>query len=86
MGESAQLVVIKNAGHAVHLEKPKEFAEHLKLFLIGSCSTPSSPILKEQIHKSNVDWLFDFVLIKQYYRFNTQKAREWGEGEYLLFN
>ncbi|KAI6678566.1 hypothetical protein NL676_039362 [Syzygium grande] len=33
IGDSAKLVVIKNAGHAVNLEKPKEFSKHLKLFL-----------------------------------------------------
>ncbi|KAI6678565.1 hypothetical protein NL676_039361 [Syzygium grande] len=34
IGDSAKLVVIKNAGHAVNLEKPKEFSKHLKLFLL----------------------------------------------------
>ncbi|KAK4564018.1 hypothetical protein RGQ29_006207 [Quercus rubra] len=33
--ENAQLVIIKNAGHAVNLEKPKEFVKNLKLFLLG---------------------------------------------------
>ncbi|KAK1302063.1 hypothetical protein QJS10_CPB12g01175 [Acorus calamus] len=31
--ENSRLVVIKNAGHAVNLEKPKEFCKHLKAFL-----------------------------------------------------
>ncbi|KAI4318703.1 hypothetical protein MLD38_032378 [Melastoma candidum] len=34
IGEGAEMVVIKNAGHAVNLEKPKEFIKHLKLFLL----------------------------------------------------
>ncbi|XP_030537269.2 monoacylglycerol lipase ABHD6-like [Rhodamnia argentea] len=34
IGDNAELVVIKNAGHAVNLEKPKEFIKHLKLFLL----------------------------------------------------
>ncbi|CAI0448485.1 unnamed protein product [Linum tenue] len=34
IGESAELVIIKNAGHAVNLEKSKEFCKHLKSFLI----------------------------------------------------
>ncbi|XP_031492998.1 uncharacterized protein LOC116259363 [Nymphaea colorata] len=34
IGDNAELVVIKNAGHAVNLEKPKEFFRHLKRFLI----------------------------------------------------
>ncbi|CAI9294385.1 unnamed protein product [Lactuca saligna] len=33
LGENARMVVIANAGHAVNLEKPKEFAKHLKDFL-----------------------------------------------------
>ncbi|KAA8545611.1 hypothetical protein F0562_020395 [Nyssa sinensis] len=36
IGESAELVIIKNAGHAVNLEKPKEFTKHLKAFLVDS--------------------------------------------------
>lgn len=35
IGDNATLVVIKNAGHALNVEKPKEFAKHLKAFLIG---------------------------------------------------
>ncbi|KAJ8628644.1 hypothetical protein MRB53_021967 [Persea americana] len=34
--ENSQLVVIKHAGHAVNLEKPREFGKHLKAFLIDS--------------------------------------------------
>ncbi|CAN1813161.1 Uncharacterized protein Mb2734 [Linum perenne] len=33
IGESAELVIIKNAGHAVNLEKSKEFCKHLRSFL-----------------------------------------------------
>jgi pimeloyl-ACP methyl ester carboxylesterase len=36
IGESAEIVVIKKAGHAVNLEKSKEFVKHLKSFLIDS--------------------------------------------------
>ncbi|KAF8377316.1 hypothetical protein HHK36_030691 [Tetracentron sinense] len=36
MGENALLVIIKNAGHAVIMEKPKEFYKHLKEFLVDS--------------------------------------------------
>lgn len=44
IGESAELRIIKNAGHAVNLEKPGEFAEHLKSFLlVDSLSSSSSP-------------------------------------------
>ncbi|MED6108738.1 hypothetical protein PIB30_026824 [Stylosanthes scabra] len=45
IGESAQIVVIKNAGHAVNLEKSKEFSKHLKSFLVGPKSCSSSPSL-----------------------------------------
>ncbi|GKV35399.1 hypothetical protein SLEP1_g43669 [Rubroshorea leprosula] len=41
IGESARLVVIKNAGHAVNLEKPKEFIKHLKVFLLDSIYSSS---------------------------------------------
>ncbi|MCH92617.1 epoxide hydrolase 3-like, partial [Trifolium medium] len=40
LGENAQLVVVKNAGHAINLEKPKELYKILKSFLIDSI-TPS---------------------------------------------
>ena len=43
VGESAEIVVIKNAGHAVNIEKPKEFIKHLKSFLFDSVSSPPSP-------------------------------------------
>ncbi|OVA14217.1 Alpha/beta hydrolase fold-1 [Macleaya cordata] len=36
LGENAELVVIKNAGHAVNLEKIKEFYKYLKAFLIDN--------------------------------------------------
>ena len=34
IGDNAEMVVIKKAGHAVNLEKSKEFLKHLKSFLI----------------------------------------------------
>lgn len=34
LGENAQLVIIKNAGHAINAEKPKEMFKHLKSYLI----------------------------------------------------
>ncbi|GAU35315.1 hypothetical protein TSUD_389400, partial [Trifolium subterraneum] len=53
IGENTQMVIIKNAGHALNIEKPKEFAKHLKSFLINGDSHPSSPpSLKEQIQKT----------------------------------
>ncbi|KAF9608266.1 hypothetical protein IFM89_008551 [Coptis chinensis] len=36
VGENAELVVIKNAGHGVNMEKPKEFYKYLKTFLLDS--------------------------------------------------
>lgn len=33
---NAELVVIRNAGHAVNLEKPKEFTKQLKAFLVDN--------------------------------------------------
>uniref|UniRef100_A0A5B6YV70 AB hydrolase-1 domain-containing protein n=1 Tax=Davidia involucrata TaxID=16924 RepID=A0A5B6YV70_DAVIN len=40
LGENAQLVVIKNAGHAINVEKPKEVYKHLKPFLIDPLPPP----------------------------------------------
>ncbi|KAL0335113.1 UNVERIFIED_CONTAM: hypothetical protein Scaly_1392600 [Sesamum calycinum] len=42
IGDNAKLVMIKNAGHAVNIEKPKEFAKNLKSFLIDSRLSPRS--------------------------------------------
>lgn len=36
LGENSQLVIIKDAGHAINMEKRKEFFKHLKSFLIDS--------------------------------------------------
>ncbi|EEF36558.1 2-hydroxy-6-oxononadienedioate/2-hydroxy-6-oxononatrienedioate hydrolase [Ricinus communis] len=55
VGKSAELVVIKDAGHAVNLEKAKDFAKHLKSFLIGSVSSPSTRSLK-QLFQEYKDW------------------------------
>ncbi|XP_073122739.1 uncharacterized protein [Henckelia pumila] len=41
IGEKARLEIIKNAGHAVNIEKPKKFAKHLKSFLVAN-PVPSS--------------------------------------------
>ncbi|XP_027366925.1 monoacylglycerol lipase ABHD6-like [Abrus precatorius] len=43
LGEKAQLVVIKNAGHALNIEKPKEMYLNLKSFLID----PITPSMQE---------------------------------------
>nr|GMD00762.1 uncharacterized hydrolase YugF-like [Ipomoea batatas] len=40
LGDNAQLVMLKNAGHAINLEKPKQLYSHLKAFLMDSCSPP----------------------------------------------
>ncbi|CAL5214399.1 unnamed protein product [Lathyrus oleraceus] len=40
LGENAQLAVVKNAGHAINMEKPKKLYKILKSFLIDSV-TPS---------------------------------------------
>ncbi|MBA0619741.1 hypothetical protein Gotri_007068 [Gossypium trilobum] len=42
VGEEAKIVVIKNAGHAVNIEKSKDFMKHLKSFLFDSL-TPHRP-------------------------------------------
>ncbi|KAL5982208.1 hypothetical protein ACLOJK_016278 [Asimina triloba] len=39
---NSELVVIKHAGHAVNLEKTKEFCKHLKAFLIDTLPQSNS--------------------------------------------
>ncbi|KAF2284011.1 hypothetical protein GH714_017939 [Hevea brasiliensis] len=34
IGENAELVIMKNVGHALNVEKPKELCKHMKSFLI----------------------------------------------------
>lgn len=36
LNENVELVIIKDAGHAINMEKPKELFKHLKSFLLGS--------------------------------------------------
>ncbi|XP_027337924.1 monoacylglycerol lipase abhd6-A-like isoform X3 [Abrus precatorius] len=50
VGEKAQLVVIKNAGHAINAEKPKELYKNLKSFLIDPL-TPSKQESHSNDHK-----------------------------------
>lgn len=40
LGENAQLVVVKNAGDAINMEKPKELSKIFKSFLIDSTTLP----------------------------------------------
>ncbi|TKY47666.1 Monoacylglycerol lipase ABHD6 [Spatholobus suberectus] len=50
VGEKAQLVVIKNAGHAINVEKPNELYKNLKSFLIDPL-TPSKQQNNSNGHK-----------------------------------
>ncbi|XP_068314432.1 uncharacterized protein [Pyrus communis] len=52
VGENAQLVVIKDAGHALNAEKPKEYHKHIKSFLVDSLprSPPITPSAKPVTH------------------------------------
>ncbi|KAF3975752.1 hypothetical protein CMV_001008 [Castanea mollissima] len=54
LGDNAQLVVIKDVGHAFSVEKPKEFYKHLKSFLVDLQFPPSptSPPPKDQNKKT----------------------------------
>ncbi|KAM7517472.1 hypothetical protein LguiB_016434 [Lonicera macranthoides] len=40
LGENAELVIIKKAGHAINMEKPKEFFKYIKSFLINPLPPP----------------------------------------------
>ncbi|KAA8528283.1 hypothetical protein F0562_035638 [Nyssa sinensis] len=42
LGENAELVVIKNTGHAFIVEKPKEVYKHFKSFLVAPPTTPQN--------------------------------------------
>ncbi|XAR48553.1 Triacylglycerol lipase [Bertholletia excelsa] len=52
LGESAQLQVIKDTGHALNVEKPKDLYKHIKAFLadpLPSSSKPSSQSFQPQM-------------------------------------
>ncbi|KAE7998055.1 hypothetical protein FH972_002633 [Carpinus fangiana] len=49
VGENAQLVIMKNAGHAINIEKPKEMVKLIKSFLIHPLPSPT----KQVNHSSN---------------------------------
>ncbi|KAF5480867.1 hypothetical protein F2P56_001576 [Juglans regia] len=40
VGENAKLVILKNAGHAINIEKPKEMCKLMKSFLIDPLPSP----------------------------------------------
>ena len=40
LGENSELVIIKNAGHALNAEKPKEMYKHFKSFLLDPVPLP----------------------------------------------
>ncbi|KAL6225167.1 hypothetical protein ACLB2K_004018 [Fragaria x ananassa] len=40
IGETAELVTIKNAGHAINVEKPKEMQKYMKSFLLDPLPQP----------------------------------------------
>ncbi|KAI3966984.1 hypothetical protein MKX01_040625 [Papaver californicum] len=55
LGDNAELVVIKNAGHAVNLEKTKEFLKHLKAFLIDNVPVHDHNSVKDNTNGKNND-------------------------------
>ena len=52
IGENAELVIIKNAGHAINAEKPKELCKYLKSFLID----PLPPQNGKSSNGNKTDW------------------------------
>ncbi|KAL8143496.1 hypothetical protein V2J09_016528 [Rumex salicifolius] len=53
LGDTAQVAVIKKAGHAVNIEKAKEMMKHLKSFLIDPTITkPRNTSIQSQTHSS----------------------------------
>ncbi|XP_057738903.1 uncharacterized protein LOC130955920 [Arachis stenosperma] len=51
IGEKANLVVLKNAGHAINVEKPKEMYKNIKSFLIDPLTPPSNQENHSNGHK-----------------------------------
>ncbi|KAH1201194.1 hypothetical protein GmHk_17G047957 [Glycine max] len=47
LGENAQLKVIKNAGHSLSVEKPKEMYKNIKCFLMD----PTTPTVQKKKKK-----------------------------------
>ncbi|XP_022136455.1 monoacylglycerol lipase ABHD6-like [Momordica charantia] len=45
LGENAEVVVVKEAGHAINAEKPKEMYKHIKAFLTQPNLSPSNSSL-----------------------------------------
>ncbi|KAK8580343.1 hypothetical protein V6N13_143453 [Hibiscus sabdariffa] len=54
LGDNAHLVVIKDAGHAFNVEKPKEYYRHLISFLVDLQAPPSTPSPIPNIENHNV--------------------------------
>lgn len=54
LGDNAQLEVIKNAGHAFNVEKPKEYYKLLKSFLVDSLPPPPSNLPAKQIKPTTI--------------------------------
>lgn len=53
VGEDAKLVVIKDAGHAINVEKSKEMFRHLKAFLIDPLAVSNLKTGKTSGHKAD---------------------------------
>lgn len=51
VGEDAKLAVIKDAGHAINIEKSKEMFRHMKAFLTNPLP-PSDPKTQTNGHKA----------------------------------
>ncbi|CDP01476.1 unnamed protein product [Coffea canephora] len=52
LGENAELLIIKNAGHAFNIEASKELCKHLKSFLVNPL-TPSKKEINGSSHKKD---------------------------------
>lgn len=51
IGENAELVILKDAGHALNAEKPKEMCKYLKSFLID----PITPLNGKSSNGNKID-------------------------------
>lgn len=58
IGEGAELVVIKKAGHALNIEKPKEMNKLIQCFLVDAVPSTKAKIHHQNDLKSEWKWTF----------------------------
>ena len=85
IGENAEIVVIKKAGHAVNLEKSKEFLKHLKSFLIDCVWTTVLFILFHRLITSFLNYFSLLHLEKMIFHYYWKYQHHMRESQTRLF-